>query len=194
MDRLTTAETPGLAFYRNRIYDQNTGRWTQEDPLGVAGGLNLYQFNGNDPVSFGDPFGLWPDWCCKKLNPVKAAVGVVNVVRGVSQAASGAVLLTAGVATSPLGPISVPADVLGTAKLASGLAKVNRGAQQVSESLDDPNGPSARNLLGLLPMGQKFDDPTEPTPIEYGKEKVKKFVADPAKAAKEAIKDFFAIE
>jgi RHS repeat-associated protein len=58
--RLTTGQTPGLAFYRNRIYDQATGRWTQEDPLGVAGGLNLYQFNGNDPVSYSDPFGLCP--------------------------------------------------------------------------------------------------------------------------------------
>jgi RHS repeat-associated protein len=59
-NRLTTVDAPGLAFYRNRIYDQNTGRWTQEDPLGVAGGLNLYQFNGNDPVSLSDPFGLSP--------------------------------------------------------------------------------------------------------------------------------------
>ena len=40
--------------------DQHTGRWTQEDPLGVAGGLNLYQFNGNDPVAYTDPFGLKP--------------------------------------------------------------------------------------------------------------------------------------
>lgn len=32
----------------------------QEDPLGVAGGLNLYQFNGNNPVTFTDPFGLCP--------------------------------------------------------------------------------------------------------------------------------------
>lgn len=57
-DRLSRPQAPGLAFYRNRIYDQSTGRWTQEDPLGVAGGLNLYQFNGNDPVTFTDPFGL----------------------------------------------------------------------------------------------------------------------------------------
>ncbi len=35
---------PGLSFFRNRIYDQVTGRWTQEDPIRVAGGLNLYQF------------------------------------------------------------------------------------------------------------------------------------------------------
>jgi RHS repeat-associated protein len=57
-NRLSTDDAPGLAFYRNRIYDQSTGRWTQEDPVGVAGGLNLYQFNGNNPVAYTDPFGL----------------------------------------------------------------------------------------------------------------------------------------
>ncbi len=49
-----------LGFFRNRFYDQRTGRWTQEDPIGVAGGLNLYAFNGNNPVAFSDPFGLCP--------------------------------------------------------------------------------------------------------------------------------------
>ena len=56
--RLAAPTVPGLSFFRNRVYDQNTGRWTQEDPIGVAGGLNLYQFNGNNPVSYTDPFGL----------------------------------------------------------------------------------------------------------------------------------------
>jgi RHS repeat-associated protein len=59
-DRQGTSNAPGLSFFRNRVYDQATGRWTQEDPIGVAGGLNLYQFNGNNPVSFSDPFGLDP--------------------------------------------------------------------------------------------------------------------------------------
>jgi uncharacterized protein RhaS with RHS repeats len=34
------------------------GASTQEDPIGVAGGINLYQFNGNNPAMFTDPFGL----------------------------------------------------------------------------------------------------------------------------------------
>jgi RHS repeat-associated protein len=57
-DRFSTPTIPGLSFFRNRAYDRNTGRWTQEDPIGVAGGLNLYQFNGNNPVMYTDPFGL----------------------------------------------------------------------------------------------------------------------------------------
>ena len=49
-----------LSFFRNRFYDQATGRWTQEDPIGVAGGLNLYAYVGNNPTTFTDPFGLCP--------------------------------------------------------------------------------------------------------------------------------------
>jgi hypothetical protein len=43
---------------RNRYYDPTTGRFTQEDPIGLAGGSNLYGFAGGDPVNFSDPFGL----------------------------------------------------------------------------------------------------------------------------------------
>jgi len=43
---------------RNRYYDPKTGRFTQEDPIGLAGGLNLYGFAAGDPVNFSDPFGL----------------------------------------------------------------------------------------------------------------------------------------
>ena len=34
---------------------------TQEDPIGLAGGLNLYGFAGGDPINFWDPFGLCRD-------------------------------------------------------------------------------------------------------------------------------------
>ncbi len=58
--RLSQPNAPGLSFFRNRVYDQETGRWTQEDPIGISGGINLYQFNGNDPATYGDPYGLGP--------------------------------------------------------------------------------------------------------------------------------------
>jgi hypothetical protein len=31
---------------------------TQQDPIGIARGLNLYGYAGGDPINFGDPFGL----------------------------------------------------------------------------------------------------------------------------------------
>ena len=55
-------DASGLTYLRNRYYDAATGRFTQEDPIGLAGGMNLYGFAGGDPVNFSDPFGLCP-WC-----------------------------------------------------------------------------------------------------------------------------------
>ena len=55
-----TEQMAGLVYMRNRWYDPNTGRFTQEDPIGHAGGINLYAYAGNDPVTYSDPFGLCP--------------------------------------------------------------------------------------------------------------------------------------
>ena len=52
----------GLEYRRNRQYDPASGRFTQEDPIGLAGGLNLYGFANGDPVNFSDPFGLCEPW------------------------------------------------------------------------------------------------------------------------------------
>ncbi|HYJ78431.1 MAG TPA: RHS repeat-associated core domain-containing protein, partial [Longimicrobiaceae bacterium] len=48
----------GLLFRRNRYLDPNTGRFTQEDPIGLAGGLNAYGFAEGDPITYSDPYGL----------------------------------------------------------------------------------------------------------------------------------------
>ena len=52
--------TSGLQYKRNRYYDPASGRFTQTDPIGLAGGLNAYGFANGDPVNFSDPFGLCP--------------------------------------------------------------------------------------------------------------------------------------
>ena len=51
----------GHEYKRNRSYDPLVGRFTQEDPIGLAGGLNLYGFGNGDPVNSSDPFGLRAD-------------------------------------------------------------------------------------------------------------------------------------
>jgi RHS repeat-associated protein len=55
------SDASGLVFLRNRSYDPNTGTFTQPDPIGLLGGINLYGYVGNDPVGLVDPFGLCPD-------------------------------------------------------------------------------------------------------------------------------------
>jgi RHS repeat-associated protein len=51
------AET-GLHYNYHRVYDPETGRYLQPDPIGLAGGLNLYPYVDGDPVSRIDPDGL----------------------------------------------------------------------------------------------------------------------------------------
>ncbi len=48
----------GTFYRRNRAYDPATGRFTQEDPIGFGGGINLYAYAGGDPINFNDPYGL----------------------------------------------------------------------------------------------------------------------------------------
>jgi RHS repeat-associated protein len=55
------ADASGLVYDRNRYYDPGAGRFTQEDPAGLAGGVNLYGYAGADPANNTDPFGLSPD-------------------------------------------------------------------------------------------------------------------------------------
>lgn len=44
-----------------RWYDPVIGRFLTQDPMGYAGGLNLYSYVGNNPVGFADPLGLAKD-------------------------------------------------------------------------------------------------------------------------------------
>jgi RHS repeat-associated protein len=53
-------DASGLLFRRNRYVDPATGRFTQEDPIGLAGGISAYGFAQGDPVNYSDPFGLCP--------------------------------------------------------------------------------------------------------------------------------------
>jgi RHS repeat-associated protein len=51
-------DASGLQYKRNRYYDPGSGKFTEEDPIGLAGGLNVYGFAEADPVDFSDPLGL----------------------------------------------------------------------------------------------------------------------------------------
>ncbi len=55
----------GLYYNRYRYYSADVGRFITYDPIGWAGGVNLYVYVGNNPLNFIDPFGFcsnWLDW------------------------------------------------------------------------------------------------------------------------------------
>lgn len=50
----------GLYYYGARYYAPWLGRWLSPDPLGIAGGINLYAFVNGNPISLNDLAGMQP--------------------------------------------------------------------------------------------------------------------------------------
>jgi RHS repeat-associated protein len=78
---LHSRDPSGQYYRRNRFYDGTSGRFTQEDPIGIAGGLNVYGYANGDPISYSDPYGLSATcdpprpWCVAKVLGGVGAVG-----------------------------------------------------------------------------------------------------------------------
>jgi RHS repeat-associated protein len=89
----------GLAYVDQRYYEPATGRFISPDPIGLAGGLNLFAYCDNDPVNSVDPSGLNP-----VVLPALAEAGA-TVETGI--AAVGVALQQAGAAIARTGAVAV---------------------------------------------------------------------------------------
>jgi RHS repeat-associated protein len=47
----------GLYYNYHRYYDPMTGRYVTPDPIGLEGGINLFTYVQNNPITFSDPSG-----------------------------------------------------------------------------------------------------------------------------------------
>ncbi|WP_341348910.1 RHS repeat-associated core domain-containing protein [Syntrophorhabdus aromaticivorans] len=72
-------DTSGLTFMRARYYDADTGRFEAKDPIGIAGGVNLYGYCQNEPVGLVDPTGLMSDGAAAAIF-AGSLIGVVALV------------------------------------------------------------------------------------------------------------------
>ena len=50
-------------YYRS-AYNPGTGRYEEVDPIGIAGGLNVYEYARSNPLTYTDPLGLAPPPIC----------------------------------------------------------------------------------------------------------------------------------
>ena len=49
------------SYYRARYYDPSVGRFISEDRIELEGGINLYRYSNDNPITLADAFGLTPN-------------------------------------------------------------------------------------------------------------------------------------
>ncbi len=156
----------GLLFRRHRYVDPASGRFTQEDPIGLAGGLNLYGFAGGDPVNFSDPFGLCPEFITGRpcSDAVAIGVGFIPIVGDAIEIA-GAVVGSDLMTGEDIGEIGVGITIAGTFFGSGKLAR--EGAKHAPPALRKIKAAlgAVHGEVGKLPKGKpgKFGSPQRGT-------------------------------
>ena len=103
----TDTET-GLILCTHRFYSPLDGRWLTRDPMGYAGGVNLYGYVGNDPVKWVDPSGYDQTGVGSTLGTFGWSFGWPALIGGVVLAGVGIIvgapiLIVGGAALAVLG-------------------------------------------------------------------------------------------
>jgi RHS repeat-associated protein len=96
----------GLYLATRRAFDPVTGRWISRDPLEEPGGVNLYGYAGDNPISRLDPLGLsWQS-------------NLACFIKGAGIGAGGALLIGGGVIAA--GALGAPVALVSAALLGVG--------------------------------------------------------------------------
>ena len=137
----------GYIYQRNRYLDPNTGRFTQEDPIGLAGGLNVYGYSGGDPVNYSDPFGL----CPQTVDGIPCAGSTMLIGAGAGAAVGVLVAGTCAASSAGICTLAAPAIV---GFFAAGGATVGG----LIGTVMDMGGNSGKNAPGQTAGGRATDE------------------------------------
>ena len=146
----------GLAYKRNRYYDPSTGRFTQVDPIGIAGGTNVYGFANGDPVNFSDPFGLDP---CSSLRSTTVAAMLMCESLNFASSVSGRHGFAEMAGSTPPSPVG--SSLIG--ETSSGIGRKIRSGQRLEASNFINSGKAAQpnSLKGLGRVGPAAEGASE---------------------------------
>jgi len=101
-------EADNLYYMRARYYDAELGRFISEDPIGFAGGINVYAYVGGNPMMLVDPSGLGPDGAQKTEPDLFKDVGaLINDPAKFAQCTIDCTAEVLGVETVAAGVLSV---------------------------------------------------------------------------------------
>ncbi len=115
----------GLLLTPQRAYDADLGRWVNPDPIGVAGGINVYGYVLNDPVNLLDPSGQGPTGTAIGAGIGGALGAGVGATVGAGIAAGIAGL---GLGTGPAAPAVAGVGIAAGATVATGITLITAAA------------------------------------------------------------------
>ena len=181
-------EESGLHYNRYRYYSPKQQRFINQDPIGLVGGINHYQYAPN-PVNWVDPFGL----LCKEVQAKVAAALTTAVNNGnITQALSDKIFANAMLPSNEFTADEIVANIPNEGEtISERLVAGGKLSGHVEENVNDYYYNTGSNSYNLLEKNSKTKEIEVPA-VEINKKDISIAVSDKLKALEKERKEAFA--